>query len=513
MGRRSRCSPTYLASDSSDAVALAREKWTTDLFSRFASRRVNYQTHDADTGVTTMCDSSFQRFVETVFDSSHALSHILLDEDLLSDLPKTFSTEEYTEDSTEDLATKLLRKDEESFLEPLSLPRELWPYDWFDLFPASIRPKTPCLVVGGAGARSRLHADPLSWTGWNYLVEGSKLWTFFAPDDEVEDILNARRLETDSRGDGGYNISAGWDSDIDLYAHRGLGPGGSFDWPSASALGVMPAVARQQALEHIRNAAARAHPFVPGQSGETSSSSLEALVGGNATSGRGAAAADVPAKVGKNGGGGGGGGGGVEGGVRGGDVGNGGVRRRITVLQTEGQLLLIPPRWWHQTYHIEPSVAIAGQYLNANNEEDVYNHILEWSEASVAAKDLKVEGGAKRAKQRAAKGSSECAPSFVTASATERATEHATEHATESAAERATWSAQYWYGGGADRRDAEAAEVSDSPMDAQIERLARTVDQLWTRRDHADRAALDRIHTVLKAALYNRHGPIIGDRL
>jgi hypothetical protein len=97
-----------------------------------------------------------------------------------------------------------------------------------------------------------------------------------------------------------------------------------------------------------------------------------------------------------------------------------------------------------------------------------YNHILEWSEASVAAKDLKVEGGAKRAKQRAAKGSSECAPSFVTASATERATEHATEHATESAAERATWSAQYWYGGGADRRDAEAAEVSDSPMDAQV---------------------------------------------
>lgn len=53
-------------------------------------------------------------------------------------------------------------------------------------------------------------------------------------------------------------------------------------------------------------------------------------------------------------------------------------RRRITVLQREGELLLIPPRWWHQTYHLEPSVALAGQYLNSNNEERVRSHVLSW---------------------------------------------------------------------------------------------------------------------------------------
>jgi hypothetical protein len=29
-------------------------------------------------------------------------------------------------------------------------------------------------------------------------------------------------------------------------------------------------------------------------------------------------------------------------------------------------------------YHLEPSVAIAGQYMNTDNEMGIYNHILSW---------------------------------------------------------------------------------------------------------------------------------------
>lgn len=422
--------------DGSDTAAVAREQWTANLVSRFGSRKVQYQTHDSATGVTTTSVSSFKSFVEIVFESSHALSHFLLDKDLLSELPKDLSADPSTSISS---SPSLLS-------EPLTLPTRLWPCDCSDLFPASMRPKKPCLSVGGAGARSRLHASV--WTEWNYCVEGSKLWTFVVPDDDVAQIVEAKRLETTNGDDGKYN-SAGWDSDVDLYAHRKRGPGGSFDWPSASALGVMPAVARCQALDHIQNAAARAHPFVPGQSGETGPSgqahkAVLELVAGNATSGGVGDHGNSDSK----------------------SSGSGAAsgRRRITVLQTEGQLLLIPPRWWHQTYHVEPSVAIAGQYLTAKNEDDVFNHILEWSGAT----------------------------------------------ATENVAEDTKSDAVYYYSGLADEDAAnEVAQSGDTG--ARFERSTKPFDLLWPQGTDGDYDVLDRIHSVLKAALHSRHGPAVGD--
>merc|ERR1711924_375840 len=32
---------------------------------------------------------------------------------------------------------------------------------------------------GGTGGRSDLHADPFAWTGWNFLLEGVKIWKFY----------------------------------------------------------------------------------------------------------------------------------------------------------------------------------------------------------------------------------------------------------------------------------------------------------------------------------------------
>lgn len=56
--------------------------------------------------------------------------------------------------------------------------------DWFHHFPEMLRPSRLCLILGGTGSRSDLHADPLSWTGWNCLLQGSKAWRFYCHEHE-----------------------------------------------------------------------------------------------------------------------------------------------------------------------------------------------------------------------------------------------------------------------------------------------------------------------------------------
>lgn len=55
---------------------------------------------------------------------------------------------------------------------------------------------------------------------------------------------------------------------------------------------------------------------------------------------------------------------------------------RTTILQREGELILIPPNVFHQTYHLEPTVAVAGQYMCSDNAPSVLNHILDWCDVS-----------------------------------------------------------------------------------------------------------------------------------
>lgn len=147
----------------------ARELWSSKLFEKCRNIIVSCQTKEA--GYVYCDDVGFEDFLQRCFRSSHNKSVFLLDEDLLSslcDLGFIFK----------------------------NLPKSLWPEgDHFDVWPSGVRPKKPCLIMGGAGARSSLHADPMTWTGWNYLVEGSKIWTFFAPfrqDGEevsIDDVL------------------------------------------------------------------------------------------------------------------------------------------------------------------------------------------------------------------------------------------------------------------------------------------------------------------------------------
>ena len=42
-----------------------------------------------------------------------------------------------------------------------------------------------------------------------------------------------------------------------------------------------------------------------------------------------------------------------------------------------GEMVLIPARWWHQTYALEPSVAVASQHVGRHNAGDMIAHSLD----------------------------------------------------------------------------------------------------------------------------------------
>ena len=55
------------------------------------------------------------------------------------------------------------------------------------------------------------------------------------------------------------------------------------------------------------------------------------------------------------------------------------LRTATTFVQEEGELLLIPPDWWHQTYHMSATLAVASQLMNCHVAESVFRHILDWT--------------------------------------------------------------------------------------------------------------------------------------
>ena len=101
----------------------------------------------------------------------------------------------------------------------LSKAQDLLGTDEFELFPPSTMPQNLCAIIGGVGARSFLHSDPMEWMGWNVLLEGRKLWTFLPPLPDLDASLETYRLAPNAFGS--HNISAGWQSNVDLY-QRGL---------------------------------------------------------------------------------------------------------------------------------------------------------------------------------------------------------------------------------------------------------------------------------------------------
>ena len=60
-------------------------------------------------------------------------------------------------------------------------------------------------------------------------------------------------------------------------------------------------------------------------------------------------------------------------------------------MQEPGDLVIIPPNWWHQVYHLEPSIAVAFQFIDERGKERVFAHIINWCKSSKADAGVDVD--------------------------------------------------------------------------------------------------------------------------
>lgn len=221
--------------------------------------------------------------------------------------------------------------------ELFKLPEHLFGIDYFKYFPENIRPKV-ALIIGGEGARSFLHVDPYEWCGWNYLLEGRKLWTFLPPETPLS-VLNAYAHAPDAWGK--QQLSTGWVSTIDLYKQKVSSGHSRLKTATATgSLGGLNAFFRKS-LQDMNTT----HPnwnvpiFSSGNAGFESSSH-------NSSDN------------------------------------NVWMQGAMQIIQEEGDLVLIPPNHWHQVYHLQPSIGIASQYFNELGKARVFSHILSFSTAA-----------------------------------------------------------------------------------------------------------------------------------
>ena len=50
--------------------------------------------------------------------------------------------------------------------------------------------------------------------------------------------------------------------------------------------------------------------------------------------------------------------------------------RFCTALQFAGDVVVVPPKSWHQTYALEPSCAVASQFCGRRDAPTVFEHML-----------------------------------------------------------------------------------------------------------------------------------------
>lgn len=290
------------------------EKWGDLMSELLGEETIEYDSRVNESGDIENYECSMSEFLEALGENSdHSDSMYLMNEDILNS-PQAAPLH-------------------------FELNRELFGEDWFAHFPPSIRPKT-ALIVGGAGARSFLHADPYEWVGWNLLFEGCKVWTFFPPDVPME-ALGGRRNAPEAWGDAG--LAAGWVvEDIDLYKEIGLGPGPKGSPPTS--LNAHLVSAHQQLAKKEQEGKGK------GKTGGGAPPRPLCFHAGDAQAQVEAALAPADAKD-----------------------------RCVQVVQREGEMIVIPPAWWHQVYHVAPSIAVAGQYFNEDGKQRVFAHMLRWS--------------------------------------------------------------------------------------------------------------------------------------
>jgi hypothetical protein len=228
---------------------------------------------------------------------------------------------------------------------PLTHAKEsLFPEDspnWFDYFPEDAKP-SDCAVLAGEGATSTLHRDPFEWTGTSLCLEGTKIWRFIPPPGYVEGLeegdvekvdkaLESYKLESIAWGDDMIALSAGWQSDLSLFANR------DHDMvPSARELSEMIDSDRIALLESIACSTSALTPSIR----EDVLSRMHLPSSSNPTN-----KPEPPFWC--------------------------------STVQRQGDILLIPPYWYHQTYAAEPSLAVSSQRCGSLlDARRVLSHVL-----------------------------------------------------------------------------------------------------------------------------------------
>jgi hypothetical protein len=215
--------------------------------------------------------------------------------------------------------------------------------DMFEFFPTETQ-TTDCVVIAGEGATSTLHRDPYTWTGTSLCLEGTKIWRFIAPPGVlmaqksinvslIDDAVKSYRLPSVAWDEHLY-LSSGWQSDMSLFAIR------NEDIPSAEEFATLEDENPKQTLEAMKAIAMSTEKLIP-------SLDFPLHLAGN----------DAPIL--------------------------------FTVVQKPGDLLVIPAFWWHQTYALEPSVAIASQRGGTKRDaKRVITHVFETVGFDIHANEL-----------------------------------------------------------------------------------------------------------------------------
>lgn len=300
---------------------LETKAWCRDLMRAMHREPLAYQQQRAGPWDLLMHESTLRGFMREVLPrSSHEDPRFLFDEDFLARKPAQ--------------AARLSER--------LSLPKRLFGENWFEHFPEHLRPAPCCIVGAGIGARSTLHRDPFEWTGTSMCLWGSKIWTFLPPGSNVSAVdasFESYRFPYQSYGGDGASLAAGWQADVDLYAVRGM----------SRCPGPRELAAKAQGVGRVKAAEATAAALRRWWAARSSAGASDEPSNQVPLRPLDSAIARLPDTV-----------------------------VPTCVVQRRGDLLLIPAHWWHQTYASEPSIAVAGQFLNEANCRAVARHVCEW---------------------------------------------------------------------------------------------------------------------------------------
>ena len=278
---------------------------------------------------TEIYDMTLQESVEYMMDSNHLDSYFAFCEGLLSTAES---------DPSSSIISRLNQAFESVRDKPF--PNQ---ENWFDFFPPNIKP-TDAIILAGAGSTSTFHRDPFEWTGTSLCLEGTKIWRFILPPSKsdggvglVDDALNSYRLDSVAwEEDGDATIlSAGWQSDMSLYATIDQQFPNAFEWMKRE---------EEDANSFRKDIESKTSMLSPDRDAARALDKINCNANGVSFA---------------------------------------------TAIQQTGDLLLIPAHCWHQTYAPVPSVAIASQRCSAATDgANVIHHILKLTRNKSAVPDV-----------------------------------------------------------------------------------------------------------------------------